>query len=110
MCKNAVKKLPFVIQYVSDHYKTKNDHIENGGMLGFIPDCYKDQKMFNNAVDNYFHALRLANDCYKSRKYLLLILILLQYNLFLNVISLKKCVIKLLIFVLLYLVLFLIDI
>ena len=40
--KIAVKKLPFVIKYVSDQYKTKEicDKviIENG----FIPDCYKD--------------------------------------------------------------------
>ena len=48
MCKNASKKLSFVIKYVPDQYKVKQmcDKviIENGGMLGFIPDCYKDKK------------------------------------------------------------------
>ena len=29
-------------------------------MLGLIPDCYKDQKMCDKAVDNYAHALRLV--------------------------------------------------
>ena len=43
MCKNAVKKFPFVIKYVPDQYKTNEicDKviIENGRMLGFTPDC-----------------------------------------------------------------------
>ena len=43
--KNAVKKLPFVIKYVPDQYKTKDIIVENGGMLGFILDCYKDQNL-----------------------------------------------------------------
>ena len=45
MCKNAVKKFPFVIKYVPDQYKTNEicDKviIENGRMLRFTPDCYK---------------------------------------------------------------------
>ena len=48
MYKNVVKKLPFVIKYILDCYKTKEmcDKViqENGGMLIFIADCYKDQK------------------------------------------------------------------
>ena len=48
ICKNAVKKLPFAIKYVPDRYKTKEMRnkvfTENGGMLGFFPDCYIDQK------------------------------------------------------------------
>ena len=67
MCKNVVKKLPFVIKYVSDQFKTKKMcdkvAIENGGMLGFSPDYYRDQKMFDNTVDNYSHALRCVPDC-----------------------------------------------
>ena len=39
MCKNAVKKLPFVIKYVSDRYHIKGMCnkviVENGGMLEF---------------------------------------------------------------------------
>ena len=48
MCKNAVKKLPFVIKYVPDQYKSKEMYhkffIVNGGILGFIPDCNKNTK------------------------------------------------------------------
>ena len=84
--------------------------IENCAILAFIPDCYKCQKMCEQAVDNYYHALRFGPSCYKTKKKKLLVLILLQYSFFLNVIRLTKCVIKLLIFILLYLILFLIDI
>ena len=49
ICKNSVKKLSFVIEYVSDQYNTKEIcdevNIKNSGMLGFIPDCHKYQKM-----------------------------------------------------------------
>ena len=48
MCKNAVKKLPLVIRYIVDQYKTKEmcdkSIVENGGTLIFVPDCYKKQK------------------------------------------------------------------
>ena len=48
MCKNAVKKLPFVIKYVPDQYKSKEMYhkffIVNGGILGFIPNCNKNTK------------------------------------------------------------------
>ena len=27
--------------------------LENGGILMFIPDCYKNQRMYNKAVDTY---------------------------------------------------------
>ena len=47
MWKDAVKKLPFVVKYVPEWYKTNEMWgkviIENGGMLGFIPNCYEDQ-------------------------------------------------------------------
>ena len=45
MCQNIAKKLPFVIRYVSDWYKTQEmcDQVilENGGTLMFVPYCYK---------------------------------------------------------------------
>ena len=46
MCKNADKKLPFVITNVPDRYRAKKIWdkviIENRGiLLRFIPDCYK---------------------------------------------------------------------
>ena len=46
--KHTVKKLPFVIKYVSDHYKSKETCgkviLEYGGIIGFTPDCCTDQK------------------------------------------------------------------
>ena len=42
--------------------------LENGGTLKSVPDCYKNQEMCNEAVDNYSHVL----------------------NWFLNAITLKK--------------------
>ena len=47
--------------------------LENGGMLESVPDRYKTQQMCDKAVDNY------------------------PQNFFLNAISFKRCVIKLLI-------------
>ena len=41
---------------------------ENGGMLGFIPDCYKDDKTCDKAVDNYSHVLRSDPNFYKTQK------------------------------------------
>ena len=56
MCKNALKKLPFVVKYVPDRYKTKKicdkGIIKTGEMLEFIPDCYKDQKLGDKAAAN----------------------------------------------------------
>ena len=61
MCKNAVKKLLFVIRYVRDRYKTQEIYdkviAENGGMLKFVPDCYKNEQLCNKAVGSYTYAL-----------------------------------------------------
>ena len=62
--------------------------LENGETSKSVLGCYKNQEMCNKGVDNYPHAL----------------------NLFLNVIRLKKCLIKKLIDIFLYLILFLINI
>ena len=66
MCKNAVKKLPFVIRLVFDPYKTQQMYdeaiLENGRMLESVPDCYENQQMCNKAVDNYPHALNFVPD------------------------------------------------
>ena len=53
------------------------DFLENGGTLNFVPECYKNQEICNKAGDNYPHALVFVTDA----------------------IILKKCVIKLLIFI-----------
>ena len=42
--------------------------IEKCGMLGFIHDCYKNQKMCDKAADNYSHALRFISYCYETQK------------------------------------------
>ena len=40
----------------------------NGGTLKFVPDCYKKQKMFYKAVDNYLHAVEFVPDFYNTQK------------------------------------------
>ena len=42
--------------------------LEKGGMLIFVPDCYKNQKMCNKAVDNYPHELEYFPHCFKTQK------------------------------------------
>ena len=42
--------------------------LENGGTLKAAPDCYKNQEMWNKAVDNYPHALEFVLKCYKTQK------------------------------------------
>ena len=46
--------------------------IENGGMLMFTSDCYKDNNCYcclcNKAVDDYAHVLGSVPDCYKTQK------------------------------------------
>ena len=72
MHQNIVKKLSFVIIYVSDQYKTQkicNKVItENFGVLKFIPDYYRNQKKCDKAVNNYFYALELMPNCYKTKR------------------------------------------
>ena len=45
MCKQADKKLPDLLRYVPDGYKTQQIFgkaiIENGGILKSVPDYYK---------------------------------------------------------------------
>ena len=40
--------------------------LENFGTLKFVPDCYKNDKMCNKAVDNYPQSLEFVPDCYKT--------------------------------------------
>ena len=96
MCQNAVKKLPLVINYVPDQYKTleicDKVIIENSRMLGFILDCYKDQKNCDKPVIIILMHYDLSQIGTRLKKCVikLSVLILLQYNLFLNALSLKK--------------------
>ena len=40
--------------------------LENDGMLKYVPDCYKNPRICNKAVDNYAHVLEFVPDCYKT--------------------------------------------
>ena len=40
--------------------------LKNGGTKP-VPDCYRNHKMCNKAVDNYAHALEYVPKCYKSQ-------------------------------------------
>ena len=42
--------------------------LESGGTLKSVPDCYKDQEMRNDAVDNYPNALEFLSESYKTQK------------------------------------------
>ena len=42
--------------------------VENGGTLESIPCCYKNQKLYNQAVDNYVHGLEFVPECYKTEE------------------------------------------
>ena len=70
--KHAVKKLPFVIRYLPDRFKTQEmcDEaiLENGVTLKSVLYCYKNQKMCNKTVDNYAHASGHVPDCYKIQQ------------------------------------------
>ena len=61
MCNHVVKRVPYLIRYVSDQYKTQQmcdmAILANGGTLTSVSDCYKNQEMCNKTVDNYHHAL-----------------------------------------------------
>ena len=38
--------------------------LENSGTLKCVPDCYKNQEICNEAVDNYRHALQSVSECF----------------------------------------------
>ena len=72
MCKHAVEKLPYLLRYVPDQYKTQQMcdkvNLENGETLKSVPYCYKNQEMCNKAVENYPHELEFVPECYKTQK------------------------------------------
>ena len=78
MSKHAVKKLPYLLRYVPDQYKTQQmcDKVilENGGTLK--SDCYKNQEMCNKAINDYSHALEFVPECYKTQKFMMKLSIL----------------------------------
>ena len=72
MCKYAVKKLSYLIRYVSDQHKTEQmcDKviIENAGTQKSVCDCYKNQEISNKAVGNYPHTLEFVSERYNNQK------------------------------------------
>ena len=42
--------------------------LENCITLESVPDCYKNQEIYNKAVNNYHYALKLAPICYITQK------------------------------------------
>ena len=117
MYKNAFKKLPFVILYVLDQHKGQemwNKFIlENGGMLKVYFWLLQEWKKCDKSVSNYAHTLEFVPNSCKSEKMCnetvdtypsAIQFIPAQYKVH------TKCVIKLLLLVLLYLIMFLIDI
>ena len=59
MCNYDVKKLPYLLRYVSDRYKTKKMCntiiIKNGGTLASVLNRYK-QELCNKPAENYAHS------------------------------------------------------
>ena len=72
MCKNAAKKLPFVIRYVSDQQKTQEmcdkAVFEDPFLLKYCLDRYKTQEMCDKAVDDFLRALKLVTDWFVTSK------------------------------------------
>ena len=69
---HAVKKLPYLLRYVSDQYKTQQmcdkAILENGGTLKSVTDCYKNQEMYNKAVDNYPYVFNFVPECFLTQE------------------------------------------
>ena len=42
--------------------------LENGRLLEFVPDCYKNQQMCDKAVDNNPQKLKFVPDCYNTAR------------------------------------------
>ena len=67
LCKHPTKKLRYLLRYARHQYKTQNicdkAILENGGTLKPVPDCYKNQERYNQAVENYPHALEFVPQC-----------------------------------------------
>ena len=64
--------------------------LENGRILKSVSDCYKNQEMCNEALDNYPHALEFVPECFmtqeiRNKVFLYLILFLID-------VKIKKCV------------------
>ena len=63
----TVKKLPNLLRYIPDWYKTQKmcDEaiLENCGTLKSVPDCYRNLKMCNESVYNCPYASEFVTEC-----------------------------------------------
>ena len=109
LSKHGVKKLSDLFRYFTDQFETQQmcdkAILKNGGTLKSVADCYKNQEMYNKAVHNYSHAVTFVSECCNTQNmcdkpvkaliklWCLIKLILLQDNVFLIDVRLKKYVI-----------------
>ena len=111
-----LKKLPYLLRYVPDQYETnqicEKAILENDGTLKSVPDCYKNREMCNKSINNYPHPLEYVLECFMTQK--MRDKAVHTYPSTIKFVPecfiLKKCVINQLIDVILYFILFLIDI
>ena len=65
-------KTKTIWRYVPDQYKTQQmcnkTILENGGTSESVSNCYKNQEIWNKAVDNYPHALEFLPDYYMTQE------------------------------------------
>ena len=105
--------MSFEIIYAADRYWTQkmcdNVILGSSAMLKPISVFYKNQKLCNKVVDNYAHTLESVLDYHKTQKCVKKLPILMQCNLFLIDIRLKKSEVEILMFVFLFSMLFSID-
>ena len=54
-CKNAVKRLSFVIMYIFDQHKIQEmyEMLFSKTLSCFVPNCYENQKMINKVVHTH---------------------------------------------------------
>ena len=72
MNKNVVKKLCFVIRYVSYWCKTQQMCDKTDGnyphALAFVPECYKAQKLWNKFVHTYSSTIKYVSYWCKTQE------------------------------------------
>ena len=96
MCKDAVKKLPYLLRYVPVQYKPQqmSDKAADdySHALEFVPECYKTQKMCDKAVDTHTITVKYVPECYKTQEMCKMFMDFFYLILFLINMKLKKYV------------------
>ena len=63
ICNHVVKKIPYLLRYVPDQKLCDKAILENGESLNYVLDCCKDQEICNKPVDSNPHALESVSEC-----------------------------------------------